>query len=78
MDTVSGDQNVVIEAVWKDRCIHESLKVRLIQKKLFTIFLRERLTKADSDFLDNARGVKCKTTAYNLVPQILIKNQTCV
>ena len=47
-------------------------KIRQIQKN-FPIFLRERLTKADSDLLEYARGSGCKTTSHKLVPQIMIK-----
>ena len=37
------------------------------------IYLRERLTKADSDLLDYARGLGCVTTSMNPAPQFLVK-----
>ena len=46
--------------------------------KKFAIFLRERLMKADSDFLDYARGLGRQRTSYNSVPQILMKDENGV
>ena len=37
------------------------------------IYLREGLTKADSDLLDYAIGLGCVTTSMNSAPQVLVK-----
>ena len=49
--------------------------VKQISKFFLPIFIRERLTKADSDLLDCATGLGYKTTSYNSVPQNLIKTE---
>ena len=40
--------------------------------------LHERLTKVDSDLIDYARKLGCKTTSYNSVPQLLVKKNVLV
>ena len=37
------------------------------------IYLRERLTKVDSELMDYARGLGCVTTSLNSAPQIMVK-----
>ena len=38
-----------------------------------TIYLRDCLTKPDSDLLDYARGLGCVTTSMNSAPQVFVK-----
>ena len=40
--------------------------------------LHERLTKVDSDLIDYAKKLGCKTTSYNSVPQLLVKKNVVV
>ncbi len=77
----SDKPNVIVKFV------HYYVKDRVWARKLFLnkkvnplnnwpIFMNKRLSKADSDLMDYARGLGLKVTTNNSIPQVFIRNTT--